>query len=289
MSEFLSQEIWKTIDEFPEYQVSHLGRIKNTVNNKINKGSINSAGYRIHRFYFYDTSGNRHIKDVRIHLIVAQYFVINEDEENQTHLHFIDGNKLNVAASNLQWVSEEALLDNKNKDKSSRLGGKPVCEYDLKGRLIRIWVSATAVSKVYPISARTIHDPCMNKTKTAYGRQWRYYEQTKGQSIPSVHLRPHDLNLLTNKLKSKVYLHEVEVPKEYLFNPNPLSGPKESLDDLINHSSLTAIQKQDLREAKSYIIQLEETICKLSKYADPIELNEDISMLIQSLTQDKEY
>lgn len=277
MSEFLVQENWKIIKEFPEYEISDLGKVKNRMNNKINSGSINSAGYRIHRFYFYDLSGNRHMKDVRIHLIVAQYFV--ENEANNVLLQFLDSNKLNIAASNLAWCSEEE----QSSEKSGKPIGKPVCEYDLKGRLIRIWISATAVSKVYPISSRTIHDPCMYKTKTAYGRQWRYYETTKGMSIPAIQLRPYDLNILNNKLKSKVYAHVAEVPNAYLFNPNPIKTTKESLDKLIMHSSLTALQKQDLREATAYIAQLEKSICQLAKHTKPSELPEDLCLLIKRL------
>ncbi|MEG0014296.1 MAG: NUMOD4 domain-containing protein [Cellulosilyticaceae bacterium] len=277
MSEFLVQENWKIINEFPEYEISDLGKVKNRINNKINSGSINAAGYRIHRFYFYDASGNRHMKDVRIHLIVAQYFV--ENEANKALLQFLDSNKLNIAASNLAWRSEEEQPT----DKSSKLSGKPVCEYDLKGRLIRIWASATAVSKVYPISSRSIHDPCMYKTKTTYGRQWRYYETTKGMSIPAIQLRPYDLNILNNKLKSKAYAHVVEVPTAYLFNPNPIKNTKESLDQLITHSSLTALQKQDLREATAYIAQLEKAICKLVVHTKPSELPEELCLLIERL------
>lgn len=286
MSEFLVPEQWKIINEFPEYKISNLGQVKNIVSNKINNGSINPAGYRIHRFYFYDTQGNRHIKDVRIHLIVAQYFVENDDPEHKTHIDFVDKNILNIVSTNLRWCSPKELPPCNKRNRTSKLSGKPVCEYDLKGRLIRIWINAIAVSKVYPISARTIHDPCTYKSKTAYGRQWRYYETTQGQSIPAAHLRPYDLNLLHNKLKKKTYHHEAEVPKKYLFNPDPIVTIKDALTELITHSSLTPLQKQDLRQANTYINQLEEIICQLAKQT---ELPEELELLVENLLKNTPF
>lgn len=287
--ENLELESWKDLIEFPEYQISSLGRVKNKINGKINKGSINQAGYLLHRFYYYDTEGNRHTKDIRTHLLVAKYFVVNGDPSYHTYVHHLDGNKLNAQASNLKWVSKEDLLSQDKNISKKRSTGKPVCEYDLKGNLIRIWCSATAVSKIYPIAARTIHDPCMRKTKTAYGRQWRYYEDCKGIKISSVDLKPYDLNLLNQKIRSNLYNYKIEVPQEYLYQEDLEVDHTKNLETLIKHSPLTSLQRNTLRDAQNYILQLEDIICQLSSLSTQESLSKDIQQVIEHITNKNKH
>jgi hypothetical protein len=45
----------------------------------------------------------------RIHRLVAEHFIINDDPINKTTVNHIDGNKLNNHADNLEWASN---LDN---------------------------------------------------------------------------------------------------------------------------------------------------------------------------------
>ncbi len=93
-------EIWITIKDFDNYQVSNLGRIKSAYKNKkILKPQLDENGY-LHVSLYKDK------KDYtkNIHLIVAKTFIPNPG--NLPEVNHIDGNKKNCATSNLEWSTK---------------------------------------------------------------------------------------------------------------------------------------------------------------------------------------
>lgn len=99
------EEIWKTIDIRPIYQVSNLGRVKNTVTGRILKGQNNGRGYLF--VTLYDES---HIpKQIMIHRLVALAFIPNPD--NLPQVNHIDEEKHNNQAGNLEWVTSEQNIN----------------------------------------------------------------------------------------------------------------------------------------------------------------------------------
>jgi hypothetical protein len=96
-------EEWRTIKDFPNYQVSSLGRIKNIKTNRILKPFKNkTSGY-----YYIHIINSRERKCYRVHRLVATYFINNP--LNLSDVNHIDENKCNNTSSNLEWVSH---LDN---------------------------------------------------------------------------------------------------------------------------------------------------------------------------------
>lgn len=95
-------EIWKPIDEFPNRQVSNLGRIK-TIYGTIMRPSLRGKA----RDYLGVTIAISHRKSHSrlVHRIVARAFCPNPN--NYPQVDHIDGNKLNNAASNLEWVDQK--------------------------------------------------------------------------------------------------------------------------------------------------------------------------------------
>ncbi|MGM9882000.1 MAG: NUMOD4 domain-containing protein [Bacilli bacterium] len=94
-------EIFKVIQEFPSYQISNLGRIKNSKGELINIGKrISNSGYiqvRLHKDkkYYYRY----------IHRLIAQTFMPNPN--NYRTVNHKDGNKKHNVLSNLEWASDE--------------------------------------------------------------------------------------------------------------------------------------------------------------------------------------
>ena len=89
-------ERWVVIDEFPNYEVSDHGRIRNSKTGRILRTSVTYKGYEIVTL----TRGGTQ-RTVKVHKLVADAFCEKYyDDMDATHL---DGNRLNNRADNLDW------------------------------------------------------------------------------------------------------------------------------------------------------------------------------------------
>ena len=109
----MSEEIWKDIDEFPNYQISNTGTVRNKDTHYIIKPQLSSSGYltvriRKHR-------GDYEKPALNIHRLVAEAFV--EGGRPDLQVNHKDGNKLNNVASNLEWCTRK-----ENSQHAMRLG-----------------------------------------------------------------------------------------------------------------------------------------------------------------------
>lgn len=90
------EEIWKPIIGYEGlFEVSNLGRVKNSRFNKLKKARIRSGYYSVTLFK------NGKLKSVSVHRIMAESFLADKKE----CVNHIDGNKLNNNLNNLEWVS----------------------------------------------------------------------------------------------------------------------------------------------------------------------------------------
>jgi hypothetical protein len=106
------EEIWKTIEDFPNYEVSIFGNIKNKTSGKLLKPSLNSSGY-----YRCTLINNLKKKTITIHRIVSQIFLPNP--ENKPTVNHIDRNKINNNLKNLEWATY--IEQNLHKSKSTKI------------------------------------------------------------------------------------------------------------------------------------------------------------------------
>lgn len=109
-------ELWRTSSLYPEIMVSNRGRVKERgyqsvvkdmedgcfriyeVPAKMIETRVGQSGAMIVNFY----SKRRWVCEEVARLVAAE-FVTNEDPDRYTRLKYRDGNRLNVAASNLYW------------------------------------------------------------------------------------------------------------------------------------------------------------------------------------------
>ncbi|MFA5381835.1 MAG: NUMOD4 motif-containing HNH endonuclease [Candidatus Micrarchaeia archaeon] len=109
-----TEEVWKPIPDFPDYQVSSFGRILSrrpwghgARHSRIINGSVTFQGYREVSLYY--SNGRRR---VHVHVLVCEVFYGPRPSERHEAAHW-DGNKLNNRASNLRWATHEENTQDK--------------------------------------------------------------------------------------------------------------------------------------------------------------------------------
>ena len=101
-------EIWRSIDGFPDYQVSNIGRVRNADNGRIIRGTLNKYGYVVVVLYNDHTRTNTYV-----HRLVAREFLQNR--ENKPCVTHVDNDRSNNCFNNLRWVSvSESSMGRRN-------------------------------------------------------------------------------------------------------------------------------------------------------------------------------
>jgi|SRR5574343_247285 hypothetical protein len=95
----METEIFKTIEEFPNYMVSNFGNVRGNYSGIILKPYYNEKGYSMVTLCKpKQAQANRFI-----HRLVAKTFI--ENPNNYDQVNHIDGNKSNNCISNLEWCN----------------------------------------------------------------------------------------------------------------------------------------------------------------------------------------
>lgn len=95
-------ELFKIIEEFPQYQISNLGNIKNSKGQLLVIGKRKSnSGYIQVRLYDGSKYHYRYL-----HRLIATTFIPNPN--NYRTVNHINGNKIDNKVPNLEWASDEA-------------------------------------------------------------------------------------------------------------------------------------------------------------------------------------
>ena len=112
----MESEIWKTISDYPNFEVSDSGRVRRIGAEKCLAPIANSNGYLL--VHLYKVGGP---KIIRIHRLVALAFVANPD--NKMFVDHINRVKTDNRVSNLRWATaSENRVNSSTKSKSGYRG-----------------------------------------------------------------------------------------------------------------------------------------------------------------------
>ena len=191
-------EEWRVIEEYPDYMVSNLGRVKSPARRRrwshhgkegfyITKEKIlkpvprKMTGFVSYAQYKLTNSG--YSKTVHGHRLVAKAFIENIDKKPQVN--HKDGNGLNNNVNNLEWVtgSENSIHASRvlgRKAWSKGIYGeraptsRPVLQYDMDGNFIKRWGCGLDAVREGGFQSGGITRACNGENKTHKGFIWKY-------------------------------------------------------------------------------------------------------------------
>lgn len=175
---FGMEEEWKTIEEYPSYEISNLGNIASYKGkNRRLLGTFNNPeGYKF--AYLYKDS-KKH--SVQVHRLVAKYFVQNPN--NFDFVNHKDEDKSNNIFTNLEWCSSSynRTYGSTETRRTSTLAHKfSIGQYSLDGELLNVYPNARNAARALgkSNSASTSIMNCVNgRSKSSYGFIWRKYNE----------------------------------------------------------------------------------------------------------------
>lgn len=181
-------EIWKTIENYPNYEVSNTGQVRSWVNKaskrrkspKLLKPSLCANGYLAVTLY---ADKSTRPKRFNIHRLVLQAFVANID--NLPQINHKDENRQNNHVDNLEWcdstcnlkysnVHKKGLATKQNKNKSN--AEKPICAFNKENVLIMTFKSLSEAERA-GYHRYGIRQVINGKTKTHKGYIWKFKKE----------------------------------------------------------------------------------------------------------------
>lgn len=166
-------EIWKQIKDYPNYEVSNLGRVKSIERYAENNGGLQHLSEKILKiesniyrrgYCQVHLSKDGKVSTKKVHRLVAEAFIPNPN--NLPQVNHKDTNPLNNCVDNLEWCNQQY-----NNDYSI---SKRVLQYDLKGDLLNSYDSTVKAGEAVGIDPSNICRCCNGKTKTSKGYVWKY-------------------------------------------------------------------------------------------------------------------
>lgn len=159
-------EIYKTIEEFPNYEVSNMGNVRRKGRKMLKPLFTKNTGY--YMVCLYNEFGN---KRVLIHRLVADAFLSNPN--NYPVVNHINEDKTDNRVENLEWCTRSYNINygtSINKIRKSKQKG--CLQMDMEGNIIKEWECIRVAQRTLKIN--NISKCCMGKMKTTGGYKWKY-------------------------------------------------------------------------------------------------------------------
>ena len=162
-------ETWKKLADYPSYEVSELGEIRDAETHCPIKARVNSHGYCIFGIRKGIKGSNQKI--LTVHREVARAFIPNPYDLPQ--INHIDGNKTNNHVSNLEWCTQQENmkhaykfgLERPNIELLRHLGDKPIL-IKFKNGTERKYASMKSAENELGVCRKTLYNIMHNNFKS---------------------------------------------------------------------------------------------------------------------------
>lgn len=167
-------EIWKTIEDYPDYMISNMGRVKSLKNGKetILKPMLGKIGY-----YYVNLTMNGKRKVHYIHRLVSIYFIPNP--ENKPCIDHINTDRTDNRIENLRWCTQKENCNNYNtkikQTSNKNHNSLPIIQFTIDGDFIRKWDCTMNAERALGIEHSNIVKCCKGRYKTVGNYKWKYY------------------------------------------------------------------------------------------------------------------
>ena len=173
------------IENSDDYYISENGNVYREYEPNLffpKKNYINPAN----NYLYCGISYNGEMKTVRVHRLVATYFVENDNHSIKEIVGHKDNNKQNNVYTNLYWTTTQEntqkSFDDKLQINASGFDDSqslPVCVFNINKNFIEAIGSCTLASKKYNVSKSTVCRQCKHeiKTKPRCGYYFRYKDE----------------------------------------------------------------------------------------------------------------
>lgn len=160
-------EEWRSLAviDYPNYEISSYGRIKNIIRKQYMGLYISKSGYKN------VTLSNGKSRNFLVHRLVAKIFLPQNDITELTVDH-INRNRQDNHISNLRWANKKNQIQ--NRVIVSGKARRPLNQYDLNGNFIARYESLKAAGNAGFGSRDIIYEICSGNRESFKGYFWRY-------------------------------------------------------------------------------------------------------------------
>jgi len=229
----MEEEIWKIIEDFPNYEVSSFGNVRNSYTKYIMKLRTDCSGYI--NISLINSKTSKHCK---VHRLVAKTFIHNP--YNKPTVNHIDRNKSNNQIANLEWatMSEQNYHTAQTSNKKRPLCYKQVCRINIHDETIveshksitdaALWIinnNLTCIKEInknnISIISSKICAVANNTRSVAYGYKWKYIDTNQTIENEIWKEIPFDIINISNYFVSnfgRYKNNKGEIKTDYLYN-----------------------------------------------------------------------